>query len=48
MCMRLMELYFLGLSYGTVLGSTLAVMFPDRIDRIVIDGVMNPHEYYNS
>ncbi|OJJ85325.1 uncharacterized protein ASPGLDRAFT_66060 [Aspergillus glaucus CBS 516.65] len=41
-------LRFWGLSYGTVLGSTLAAMFPERIDRIVIDGVMNPHQYYNS
>jgi pimeloyl-ACP methyl ester carboxylesterase len=35
-----------GVSYGTILGATVAAMFPDRIDRIVLDGVENPHEYY--
>lgn len=37
----------LGLSYGSTLGSTVAAMFPDRVDRLVIDGVQNVHEYYN-
>lgn len=41
-------LRFWGTSYGTVLGSTVAAMFPDRIDRMVIDAVLNPHEYFNS
>ncbi|EJT79105.1 hypothetical protein GGTG_04194 [Gaeumannomyces tritici R3-111a-1] len=39
---------FYGISYGTVLGATLAAMFPDRIGRMVIDGVLNPHEYYHN
>lgn len=38
---------FWGFSYGTTLGATIAAMFPDKIDRMVIDGVFNPHEYYN-
>lgn len=37
-----------GMSYGTALGATVAAMFPDRIDRIVLDGNLNMHEYYNS
>lgn len=41
-------LRFWGISYGTLLGSTLAAMFPERIDRMVIDGVVNPHEYYQN
>ncbi|CAO2658414.1 Nn.00g061370.m01.CDS01 [Neocucurbitaria sp. VM-36] len=36
---------FWGQSYGTMLGATLAAMFPDRIDKLVIDGVANLHDY---
>ena len=39
-------LRYLGFSYGTALGATLAAMFPDRMDRVVLDGVLNMHEYY--
>lgn len=38
----------LGFSYGTALGSTVAAMFPDRVDKLILDGVMNPHQYFNS
>jgi pimeloyl-ACP methyl ester carboxylesterase len=38
----------LGFSYGTTLGATLAAMFPEKIERLIIDGVQNPHEYYHS
>jgi hypothetical protein len=41
-------LRYWGISYGTALGATVAAMFPDCIDRIVIDGVLNPHQYFNS
>lgn len=37
-----------GFSYGTLLGATIAAMFPERVDRMVLDGVLNPHEYYNA
>lgn len=39
-------LRYWGVSYGTVLGATLAAMFPNRVDRLVLDGVVNPFEYY--
>ncbi|KAF2676598.1 alpha/beta-hydrolase [Lentithecium fluviatile CBS 122367] len=38
-------LRYWGQSYGTVLGATVAAMFPDRIERIVLDGIANIHEY---
>ncbi|GAB1312412.1 Peptidase S33, tripeptidyl-peptidase [Madurella fahalii] len=41
-------LRYWGFSYGTTLGATAAAMFPDRIDRMILDGVLNPHEYYNA
>ncbi|KEQ68202.1 alpha/beta-hydrolase, partial [Aureobasidium namibiae CBS 147.97] len=34
-------LSFLGFSYGTLLGATFATMFPDRIGRMVLDGVVD-------
>ncbi|GAM85437.1 hypothetical protein ANO11243_034440 [Dothideomycetidae sp. 11243] len=39
-------LRYWGISYGTILGMTAAAMFPDKIDRMVVDGVVNPHDYY--
>ncbi|PPQ95846.1 hypothetical protein CVT26_015976 [Gymnopilus dilepis] len=33
-------------SYGTVLGATFASMFPDNIERFVIDGVVDSENYY--
>ncbi|KAE8343267.1 hypothetical protein BDV24DRAFT_33957 [Aspergillus arachidicola] len=41
-------LRYWGLSYGTVLGATIAAMFPDRIGRVILDGVANPHEFYQN
>ncbi|KAF4891981.1 Tripeptidyl aminopeptidase [Colletotrichum viniferum] len=35
-----------GTSYGTILGATVAAMFPERMDKVVLDGVVNPHEWY--
>ncbi|KAH0422352.1 nedd8-like protein [Colletotrichum camelliae] len=41
-------LRYWGGSYGTLLGQTAAAMFPDKIDRMVLDGNINGHEYYNA
>jgi hypothetical protein len=35
----------IGASYGTALGQIFAAMFPDKVDKMVLDGVLNPHEY---
>ncbi|KAH8834185.1 TAP-like protein-domain-containing protein, partial [Flagelloscypha sp. PMI_526] len=34
--------------YGTILGSTFASLFPDKIERMIIDGVMDADSYYNT
>ncbi|KAG8723385.1 hypothetical protein FRC11_002456, partial [Ceratobasidium sp. 423] len=31
-----------GISYGTLLGNTFVNMFPDRVGRVVLDGVVSP------
>ncbi|KAH8651203.1 peptidase S33, tripeptidyl-peptidase [Xylariales sp. PMI_506] len=41
-------LRYWGFSYGTTLGFTVAAMFPDRIDMMILDGVQNPQEYYHA
>ncbi|KAI4612841.1 hypothetical protein J4E80_006896 [Alternaria sp. BMP 0032] len=38
-------LRYWGISYGTYLGQVLAAMFPDRVERMMLDGVLNPLEY---
>jgi pimeloyl-ACP methyl ester carboxylesterase len=36
------KLNMLGKSYGTYLGATYADLFPDRVGRLVLDGVLDP------
>lgn len=40
------KIQFLGLSYGTTVGSTFAAMHPDKIRRMVLDGNMDPADHY--
>ncbi|MFF2030672.1 alpha/beta hydrolase [Arthrobacter sp. NPDC058192] len=36
------KLNYLGYSYGTLLGSTYASLFPDNVGRLVLDGAIDP------
>ncbi|KEF61897.1 uncharacterized protein A1O9_03469 [Exophiala aquamarina CBS 119918] len=38
-------LNYWGLSYGTYLGNTFASMFPERVGRIILDGVVDADDY---
>lgn len=40
------KLKFFGVSYGSILGTTFAQLFPNRVRRMIIDGVMDPSDYY--
>ncbi len=39
------RIQYLGFSYGTALGNTFASMFPGRVGRMVLDGVVDPYDY---
>jgi len=36
------ELHYYGASYGTFIGATYAELFPDNVDRMVLDGALDP------
>lgn len=42
------KIQFWGFSYGTVLGATFAAMYPDRIERFILDGVVDSEEYHKA
>jgi pimeloyl-ACP methyl ester carboxylesterase len=42
------RLQYWGFSYGTFLGSTFASMFPSRVGRVVLDGVVSSYDYLHS
>lgn len=39
------SIQYWGFSYGTYLGLTYAAMFPDKIHRLVVDGVVDAYDY---
>lgn len=41
------NMIYWGFSYGSLLGQTYATMFPNRSERIIIDGVVNQFYWYN-
>lgn len=40
------RIQYWGMSYGTLIGSTFAAMHPNRVHRLVIDGVVDPADHY--
>lgn len=36
----------IGFSYGTVLGDTIARLYPTEIGGMVLDGNINPNDYW--
>ncbi|KAF7340391.1 AB hydrolase-1 domain-containing protein [Mycena venus] len=42
------KLKYYGVSYGTVLGATFAAMFPDKVERILLDGVVDAEAWFSA
>ncbi|KAL2410845.1 hypothetical protein ABEF95_010793 [Exophiala dermatitidis] len=41
------QIQYWGFSYGTLLGATFAAMYPEKVSRMVLDGVVDAEDYYN-
>ncbi|KAF7304001.1 AB hydrolase-1 domain-containing protein [Mycena indigotica] len=42
------KLQYYGFSYGTALGATFAAMFPDKIERMILDGVIGMEGWFQT
>jgi len=42
------KIQYWGFSYGSILGTVFASMFPDNIERLVMDGVLDAEDYFTS
>ncbi|KAJ7088372.1 Alpha/Beta hydrolase protein [Mycena belliarum] len=42
------KLQYYGISYGSILGATFAALFPDKVGRILIDGVLDADAWFNA
>lgn len=40
------KLQYWGMSYGTLIGSTFAALHPDKVGRVILDGVVDPADHY--
>ena len=40
-------LQYWGYSYGTALGITYATLFPDKVERMILDGVVDANDWFN-
>jgi pimeloyl-ACP methyl ester carboxylesterase len=41
------KLQYWGFSYGTIVGATFASMHPDKIEKVILDGVVDAEDYYS-
>ncbi|KAF2832392.1 alpha/beta-hydrolase [Ophiobolus disseminans] len=39
-------IWYYGVSYGTVIGQTLAALYPDRVGRVIVDANVNGEDHY--